>query len=404
MIRKISLLFASLAVAAGLSLVAVAPAQATGTAVLDSKLYAGQVFDVQRSPNIYPYCSIADSSFVQFSVSSFTDPITDSRMSQPLGDNYLKLAASGNSSYPWRLAYFDNATNQELKWTGSAWVGPSDAAYASATAWSDQGNVYGLYADGFFFVSSPGGIGSFVSLVTQYSNGASTSYTPTSEYNDCIDGVNGEVAEAKFAAIDPSSGGGGGEPTPPPTLTPALDLALELQVGSEFAGASSVISGSNLQPSSAYDLTMYSDPILIYAGTTDSSGNFTETVTIPAEVCLQGVHELILTGIDVNGDPVSDSKFVELGYNCEILQLSDTAIIATASMPDTGASVRTVVIVSVSAAIIFGFAFFVYASRRKLRFAWTNDRVVSLMDDLDARLSAMEQRAKAAAARRRLRK
>ena len=73
-------------------------------------------------------------------------------------------------------------------------------------------------------------------------------------------------------------------------------------------------------------------------------------------------------------------------------------------MPDTGASVRTVVTVSVSAALIFGFAFFVYASRRKLRFAWTNDRIASLMDDLDARLTVMEQRARAAAARRRLRK
>jgi hypothetical protein len=418
MIRKISLLVASVAIAAGMSLVAVAPAQGTGTSVLDAKLHAGQVFDVQRYPNIYPFCSIADSSFVEFSVSGFADPITNARRSQPLGDNYLKLAASGNASYPWRLAYFDNATDQELKYTGSAWVGPSDGAYASATAWSDQGNVYGLYSDGFFFVSYPGGIGSFVSLVTQYSNGASTSYTPTSEYNDCIDGVNGEVAEAKGTAIDPNSGGGGPTPTPTPTPSPTptptptptpnpsatLDLALDLQVGADFVGASSVITGSGLQASSAYDLTMHSDPIVIYQGTTDPSGNFTETITIPQDACLQGVHELILTGIDPAGNPVSDTKYIELGYNCEIVQLSDTAIVATAGMPDTGASVRTTIIVSVSAAVVFAFAFFAYASRRKLRFAWTNDRVASLMDDLDARLTGMEQRAKAAAARRKLRK
>jgi hypothetical protein len=77
---------------------------------------------------------------------------------------------------------------------------------------------------------------------------------------------------------------------------------------------------------------------------------------------------------------------------------------AEPTMPDTGASVRTVVTVSVSAALIFGFAFFVYASRRKLRFAWTNDRIASLMDDLDSRLTGLEQRARAAAARRKLRK
>lgn len=149
---------------------------------------------------------------------------------------------------------------------------------------------------------------------------------------------------------------------------------------------------------------MHSDPIVIYQGTTDPSGNFTETITIPQDACLQGVHELILSGIDPDGNPVSDTKYVELGYNCEIVQLSDTAIVATAGMPDTGASVRTTIIVSVSAAVVFAFAFFVYASRRKLRFAWTNDRVASLMDDLDARLTGMEQRAKAAAARRKLRK
>jgi hypothetical protein len=143
---------------------------------------------------------------------------------------------------------------------------------------------------------------------------------------------------------------------------------------------------------------------VIYQGTTDSSGNFTQTVTIPTEACIQGVHELVLSGIDVDGNPVSDSKYVEIGYSCEIIQISDTAIVATAGMPDTGASVRTIVIVSVSAAVVFAFAFFVYASRRNLRFAWTNDRVSSLMDDLDARLTSMEQRAKAAAARRKLRK
>jgi hypothetical protein len=77
---------------------------------------------------------------------------------------------------------------------------------------------------------------------------------------------------------------------------------------------------------------------------------------------------------------------------------------AEAGLPDTGATVRTTIIVSLSAAVVFAFAFFVYASRRKLRFAWTNDRVASLMDDLDARLTGMEQRARAAAARRKLRK
>jgi len=402
MIRKISLLGAAVAIAAGISIVAVAPAQATGNPVLDAKLYSGQAFDVQRSP-AWPSCT-DQGPFNSFSVSGFQNPYSSPSNSTALGDNYLKLLPSGDANHPWRLGLF-NTNDQELHYVTGSWVDPSNGSYASGQTWNTGGDVYGLYEDGYFFDSYPQGNGTFISLVTPYSNGGATSYTPTITYNDCVnDTYYGWVAKAKNSAIDPVNFGGGGGGGGGGGSTPALDLALDLQVGAEFVGASSVITGSGLQASSAIDLTMHSDPIVIYQGTTDPSGNFTETITIPQDACLQGVHELILTGIDPDGNPVSDTKYIELGYNCEIVQLSDTAIVAIAGMPDTGASVRTTIIVSVSAAVVLAFAFFVYASRRKLRFAWTNDRVASLMDDLDARLTGMEQRAKAAAARRKLRK
>ncbi len=391
MIRKIALLLASIAVGTGMSLVAVAPAQAAPN-VLGAKLYAGQAIDVQRSP-AFPECTNA-TTFSSFTVSSFQDPYSDNG-SFALGTNYLKLNPSGDALHPWKLTLY-NSSDQELRYNGSAWVTSADPSYATADEWNTGGEVYGLYDDGYFFNSYPRGNGTFVSIAAPAVD--STTYTPVALYNDCLDddAAGGFAAKAKTSVIE-SSGGGG-------DTTPTLDLALELEVGAEFEGATSIISGGNLQPSSAYDLTMYSDPIVIYQGTTDSSGNFTQTVTIPTEACIQGVHELVLSGIDVDGNPVSDSKYVEIGYSCEIIQISDTAIVATAGMPDTGASVRTTVIVLVSAAVVFAFAFFVYASRRNLRFAWTNDRVSSLMDDLDARLTSMEQRAKAAAARRKLRK
>ena len=392
MIRKISLLLASLVVAAGISTAAISPAQATPN-VLGAELHAGQAIDVQRLGDIYPLCTNA-TTFNSFTVAYFADPYSDNG-SFALGTNYLKLNPSGDSDHPWKLTLY-NVSNQELRYNGTDWVTSADPSYSTADEWNTGGQVYGLYEDGYFFNSYPYGNGTFVSLSAPAAD--PTTYTPVAEYNDCLTDstVGGLAALAKSSVIEASGGGGGG--------SSALDLALDLQVGAEFEGASTVITGGNLQPSSAYDLTMHSDPIVIYQGTTDSSGNFSETVTIPTEACLVGVHELTLTGIDVDGNPVSDTKYVELGYNCEILQLSDEAIVASAGMPDTGASVRTTIIVSVSAAVVFAFAFFVYASRRKLRFAWTNDRVASLMDDLDARLSGMEQRAKAAAARRKLRK
>ena len=400
MFRKATVLIAPVVLVAGLSLATAAPAHATGNPVLDAKLYAGQAFDVQRNP-AWPTCT-DQGPFDPFGVSGMQDPYSSPSNSTALGDNYLKLLPSGDVAHPWRLGLF-NTSDQELHYVSGSWVDSSNGSYASGQTWNTGGDVYGLYADGYFFDSYPQGNGTFVSLVTPFSNGGGTSYTPTIEFNDCVNDPSlGWGAKAKNSAIDPvtygggGGGGGGGSST--------LDLALDLQVGAEFDGASTVITGGNLQPSSDFDLTMHSDPIVIYQGRTDSSGNFSETVTIPTEACLVGVHELTLTGIDVDGNPVSDTKYVELGYNCEILQLSDEAIVASAGMPDTGASVRTTIIVSVSAAVVFAFAFFVYASRRKLRFAWTNDRVASLMDDLDARLSGMEQRAKAAAARRKLRK
>jgi len=108
-----------------------------------------------------------------------------------------------------------------------------------------------------------------------------------------------------------------------------LMLDLDLQVGVEFSGASSNIVGGGLKDNSAYTLTMYSDPILIYAGTTDASGNFDEDITIPASACIPGIHHLILLGVDVNDQPIQDEQWVEIGNNCEVLRFSDAELAET---------------------------------------------------------------------------
>lgn len=118
-----------------------------------------------------------------------------------------------------------------------------------------------------------------------------------------------------------------------------LMLALDLAVGVEFAGATSNIVGGGLKADSAYSLTMYSDPIEIYAGVADANGNFDEDVTIPAEACIPGIHHLILTGVDPDDVPVQDEQWIEIGNNCEVLQFSDSEI--TESLADTGFDVAT---------------------------------------------------------------
>lgn len=111
-------------------------------------------------------------------------------------------------------------------------------------------------------------------------------------------------------------------------------LDLDLAVGVEFGGASSNIVGGGLKANSEYTLTMYSDPIEIYVGTTDGNGNFDEEIIIPAEACIPGIHHLILLGVDVNDQPVQDEQWVEIGNDCEVLQFADEEI--TVALADTG--------------------------------------------------------------------
>ena len=138
-----------------------------------------------------------------------------------------------------------------------------------------------------------------------------------------------------------------------------LVLDLALQVGVEFGGASSNIVGGGLKASSNYSLTMYSDPILIYAGTTDGSGHFDEDITIPASACIPGIHHLILLGVDVNDQPIQDEQWVEIGNNCEVLRFSDT------ELADTGFDAASGLMAGIGLAVLGG-ALVVYRRRTQL--------------------------------------
>jgi LPXTG-motif cell wall-anchored protein len=138
-----------------------------------------------------------------------------------------------------------------------------------------------------------------------------------------------------------------------------LMLDLDLQVGAEFSGASSNIVGGGLKANSNYTLTMYSDPILIYAGVTDGNGNFDEDITIPAEACIPGIHHLILLGVDVDDNPVQDEQWVEIGNNCEVLRFSD------AELAETGFDAMTGLAAGAGLALV-GAALVVYRRRVRL--------------------------------------
>ena len=111
-------------------------------------------------------------------------------------------------------------------------------------------------------------------------------------------------------------------PTPAnPDGGPAADLSLKLKlklnVGSKLSGQKVQITGGGLKANSEYLLEMHSDPLMVWTGTTDANGNFDETVTLPATVCLAaGKHDLKLSGLTPDNKETSDTGYFALTDGC----------------------------------------------------------------------------------------
>ncbi|MEY2635008.1 MAG: hypothetical protein RIS75_948, partial [Actinomycetota bacterium] len=118
-----------------------------------------------------------------------------------------------------------------------------------------------------------------------------------------------------------------------PVADSTLDLKLELAFDTKLKGSKATISGGGLKSESAYTLEMHSEPVLIYAGTTDVDGNFINEVTIPSGVCVAaGQHELILTGIAPDGTIKTATQWILLDSNCTVQERSSVGPIKKASI------------------------------------------------------------------------
>lgn len=180
-----------------------------------------------------------------------------------------------------------------------------------------------------------------------------------------------------------------------PVVMDGLDLALDLAPGMSVSGAQSVLTGGNLKPSSEYTLTRHStDPVTIYVGTTDPQGNFYQLVTIPQDACSYGVHQLILTGVNVAGESVSDTVWVEMDANCTAVQVSRQEITPTLpeqSLPNTGLTTLGIVLGMMLAGTFFVFASGSFRLKEELQFAGSRERLVGLLGAADARLRRAER-------------
>jgi hypothetical protein len=71
--------------------------------------------------------------------------------------------------------------------------------------------------------------------------------------------------------------------------------------GKVVAGAQVTISGAGFLPGSTVELVVYSTPVKLGSVVVLADGTFSATVTVPANLT-DGVHHLVATGVDVNGN------------------------------------------------------------------------------------------------------
>ncbi|AGL20229.1 fibronectin type III domain-containing protein [Actinoplanes sp. N902-109] len=107
-------------------------------------------------------------------------------------------------------------------------------------------------------------------------------------------------------------------PTTPVPATPArINLDLDLRTGASLSGTQATLTGGGLKPASTYLLRMFSTPITIASGTTNSMGGFRAAVKIPRKACvLGGRHQLVLTGTAPDGSQIRDSSWIVLNDSC----------------------------------------------------------------------------------------
>lgn len=72
--------------------------------------------------------------------------------------------------------------------------------------------------------------------------------------------------------------------------------------GKVVAGEQITISGTDFLPGSTVDLVVYSTPVKLGTATVLADGTFSATVTLPKDLT-NGVHHLVASGVDVNGNP-----------------------------------------------------------------------------------------------------
>lgn len=102
-----------------------------------------------------------------------------------------------------------------------------------------------------------------------------------------------------------------------------LTLTSTLAVGDLVPSAPVTLSGSDLQPNSAWRAEMHSTPVTFASGTTDGSGNFTNNATLPASLT-PGKHVVTLYGTASNGSTWTRVMYITVGADMRATYVSSS--------------------------------------------------------------------------------
>lgn len=147
---------------------------------------------------------------------------------------------------------------------------------------------------------------------------------------------------------------------------PAANSVLTLQprfgVGDLVPSAQVDLSGSDLQPNSAWSAELHSTPVVIGSGTTNGSGGFNYSATLPANIA-PGQHTIYLYGTSSNGSAWTRAVYVTVGADMKATYISDvTPELANTGFEATPVAVTAGGLIATSVAI---FAALAVARRRR---------------------------------------
>lgn len=154
------------------------------------------------------------------------------------------------------------------------------------------------------------------------SSSGSSSYTPS--YPDSSASSGSAPAPAPVVPVTP-------------TVQETITTDLQLPVGSPLQGATVVFTGANLQPSSTVRFWVHSEPVSLGEATTDASGVFSTTATIPVALP-GGAHELRVEAINTTGAPVSSVLPFGVGMDGNLTGIGQEAATAAQQVADAAAA------------------------------------------------------------------